>query len=77
MLMYCHRWISKKYNNPEVIITENGWSDSGERNDYGRIEYMSNHLREVQQAVVRDGCNVTGYSTWSLIDDFEWTAGFT
>ena len=32
-------WIAKEYNNPRVLITENGFSDSGELNDTGRVDY--------------------------------------
>jgi len=34
------RWIRKNYNNIEVYITENGWSDGGQLDDDDRIEYM-------------------------------------
>lgn len=34
------RWIRDQYNNVEVVITENGWSDGGELNDTGRINYL-------------------------------------
>lgn len=33
-------WIKNTYNNPYVIITENGFSDVGETNDTGRIDYF-------------------------------------
>lgn len=33
------RWIKDQYGNPDLIVTENGWSDDGELNDEGRIEY--------------------------------------
>ena len=32
-------WIAKEYNNPPVIITENGFSDRGELNDRDRVDY--------------------------------------
>lgn len=70
------RWIKNEYGNPEVIITENGWSDNGTLVDSDRIDYIRSHLTEVIKAI-RDGCNVTGYTVWSIIDNFEWTSGYT
>lgn len=32
-------WIASEYNNPEIIITENGFSDAGELVDDGRVSY--------------------------------------
>lgn len=32
-------WLRKRYDNPVMIITENGWSDDGQLQDSGRIEY--------------------------------------
>lgn len=60
-----------------MIITENGWSDAGELNDNGRIEYLRTHLRAVLDARHLDGCAVTGYTHWSIIDNFEWNQGYT
>jgi beta-glucosidase/6-phospho-beta-glucosidase/beta-galactosidase len=32
-------WIAKEYNNPPVLITENGFSDQGELDDRDRVDY--------------------------------------
>jgi hypothetical protein len=32
-------WIAKEYNNPPVLITENGFCDKGELNDEDRVDY--------------------------------------
>lgn len=68
-------WIKGEYDNPPVLITENGWSDDGELEDDGRIEYLKNHLSAVSQAI-KEGCNVIGYTVWSLLDSFEWDRGY-
>ena len=70
-------WIRREYDNPEVIITENGWSDEGDLNDVGRIDYLKGHLRAVLNAIHLDNCKVTGYTYWSIIDNFEWMMGYT
>lgn len=69
-------YIKNKYENPEVFISENGFSDEGELEDDGRIEYIKSHLSAVSTAI-EEGCNVTGYTVWSIIDNFEWTQGYT
>jgi lipopolysaccharide export LptBFGC system permease protein LptF len=33
-------WIAKEYNNPPVLITENGFSDYGDLNDTVRVDYI-------------------------------------
>jgi beta-glucosidase/6-phospho-beta-glucosidase/beta-galactosidase len=32
-------WIANEYNNPPVLITENGFSDQGELDDIDRVDY--------------------------------------
>lgn len=32
-------WLKNEYNDPEIIITENGFSDIGEIEDNGRVNY--------------------------------------
>lgn len=71
-------WIKDTYNNPPVVVTENGYSDlPGVRlNDQGRIQYYTGYINNLLKAVLMDGCNVRAYSCWSLMDDFEWASGY-
>jgi beta-glucosidase/6-phospho-beta-glucosidase/beta-galactosidase len=32
-------WIAKEYNNPTVLITENGFADHGDLNDRDRVDF--------------------------------------
>lgn len=70
-------WIKDRYNNPKVLITENGFSDDGQLEDDDRIDYLKGHLAAVSTAISKDSCNVVGYTVWSIIDNFEWTLGYT
>ena len=70
-------WIKDNYDNPPVFISENGWSDEGEIEDIGRIEYLKDHIVSVAKAINEDNCNVIGYTVWSIIDNFEWNEGYT
>ncbi|CAD6997404.1 unnamed protein product [Ceratitis capitata] len=70
------KWIRDRYDNVEVFVTENGWSDYGALEDTDRIDFLQAHLQAVLNAI-NDGCNVTHYSHWSLIDNFEWNMGYT
>nr|XP_022915568.1 myrosinase 1-like [Onthophagus taurus] len=70
-------WIKKEYNNPEVLITANGFPDSGERRDCERVRYINSYLENLLAAMHMDGCNVTGYTIWSLLDNFDWYHGYT
>ncbi|CAD5332583.1 unnamed protein product [Arabidopsis thaliana] len=77
-------YIKNKYNNPTIYITENGFDDYENGSvtreeiieDTKRIEYHQNHLQQLQKAITEDGCNVKGYFTWSLLDNFEWEHGY-
>ncbi|KAE9546128.1 hypothetical protein FO519_010660, partial [Halicephalobus sp. NKZ332] len=61
-------------------ITENGCMDSDSDEvlkDYERIKYFRGHLTAVSRAINEDGVRITGYNAWSLMDNFEWTAGYS
>jgi beta-glucosidase len=49
---------------------------TGEVYDTGRIEYLRAHLLEARRAI-REGANLQGYFTWSLMDNFEWAEGYS
>ena len=71
-------WIKQEYSNPPVIITENGFSDLlGNLDDLQRIYYHKHYINNVLKAVKIDGCQVEGYIAWSLLDNFEWSFGYT
>ncbi len=71
----------ERYDLP-VLVTENGmaimdWVDErGAVDDVQRVHYLHAHLRELLRASDA-GVPVLGYCAWSLIDNFEWAAGFT
>ncbi|XP_012267796.2 myrosinase 1-like [Athalia rosae] len=71
------RKIRDEYDNPPVYILENGFADSGEILDYGRINYHYDYLSELLTAIIHDGCNVKAYTIWSLLDNFEWDRGYS
>lgn len=70
-------WIYDQYDNPEILITENGWSDDGQLEDVDRINYLKGHLSEVLKVKMCLGANIVGYGVWSLLDNFEWLSGYT
>ncbi|KAH1007374.1 hypothetical protein HUJ04_004617 [Dendroctonus ponderosae] len=77
-IRYLLNYLQDKYNPGEIIITENGWSTvPGILNDEGRLSYLKGYLSNILDAVVEDGINVTGYTLWSLLDNFEWSQGYT
>jgi beta-glucosidase len=71
------------YRVPRIIITENGAAsladeklENGRVHDPVRVEFLRAHLEQVVQAR-RDGVPVDGYFAWSLMDNFEWSEGYT
>ncbi|HEX8498589.1 MAG TPA: GH1 family beta-glucosidase [Actinomycetales bacterium] len=65
----------------ELVVTENGAAfedvvEDGQVHDHERITYVSQHLGALMDAVDA-GCRVTGYYLWSLIDNFEWSYGYS
>ncbi|HYF49353.1 MAG TPA: family 1 glycosylhydrolase, partial [Planctomycetota bacterium] len=63
-------------------ISENGCcatdqlTDKGEVLDVDRVQYLRSYLRAAHRAV-SDGIALKGYFCWSLMDNFEWSEGYT
>lgn len=76
-------WISNRYSNPPILITENGVDVPDEStmpmeqalHDTFRIDYYSSYVDSVKTAM-REGVDVRGYFAWSLLDNFEWNNGY-
>nr|WP_245984268.1 GH1 family beta-glucosidase [Streptomyces tateyamensis] len=61
---------------PPITITENGCAVAEETvPDQPRIDYLAGHL-DALAAALREGVDVRGYYTWSLLDNFEWAEGY-
>ena len=79
-LYWAAKLYAARYKLP-VIISENGMSNNdapssdGAVHDPQRIEFLQSYLRELKRACA-DGIDVRGYFLWSLMDNFEWAAGY-
>ena len=75
--------IKDDYNNPAMIITENGAGfgptdeklEGGSVNDPLRADYIKRHI-DTAMVAKRDGANLQGYTVWSIFDNFEWVFGY-
>jgi beta-glucosidase len=76
-------WIKDRYGNPPVYVTENGAAfydppavAGDQLLDPLRADYLRQHLRSISDAL-EAGCDVRGYFAWSLLDNLEWSHGFS
>ncbi len=81
ILVYIHKKYARDAKIP-IMVAENGMANKEPtqkeaENDQKRIDYMKSYLANVELAASVDQVNVTAYFAWSLLDNFEWTAGFT
>lgn len=71
-----------RYAPPQIVVTENGsaYPDAidadGRVHDAGRVEYLARHVEAVADAL-HAGVPVTGYHVWSLLDNYEWSLGYS
>jgi beta-glucosidase len=76
-------WVKKRYGDIPQYVTENGASfydppdaRAGRVDDPLRIDYYRAHLRAVHSAI-EQGVDVRGYCAWSLMDNLEWSHGYS
>lgn len=78
------KYIKERYNNPEIYITENGFSVPNEQrenlvgalSDPERVDYFNGYLLAMKKAIVESNVRVKGYFAWTLVDNFEWAVGY-
>lgn len=75
-------WIRDRYGAMPLYITENGaafydppHAIDGSVEDPLRVHYLREHLRAAR-AALDHGVDLRGYYVWSLLDNFEWSAGY-
>jgi beta-glucosidase len=70
------------YDFPALYVTENGAAYPDRVNAQGKVEdplriaYLREHLKSISRAIAI-GVPVRGYFAWSLMDNFEWSHGYT
>ncbi|XP_059553519.1 lactase-like protein [Myotis daubentonii] len=68
-----------QYGDPPIYVMENGASQTlhcTQLCDKWRIKYLKGYINEMLKAI-KDGANIKGYTSWSLLDQFEWEKGYS
>ena len=74
--------VQNDYSPPIIYITENGAAfpdrldEEGKVRDDQRTSYLKEHLSFAHKAI-EEGVRLKGYFVWSLMDNFEWTYGYS
>ncbi|MCR1842298.1 GH1 family beta-glucosidase [Murimonas intestini] len=80
-LYWAVKFLNERYKKP-IYITENGMSChdwlslDGKVHDSARIDYLHRHLLGLRRAA-EEGIDIAGYFQWSLMDNFEWSQGYS
>ena len=75
------KFLQERYGKP-IYITENGLSChdvislDGKVHDPNRIDFLARYLKEIKRGV-SEGVDIRGYFQWSLMDNFEWSRGYS
>ena len=73
--------VHRDYNPPAIYITENGaaFADQLEGDsvhDLRRVAFLRGYIGAVGRAAA-EGAPIRGYFVWSLMDNFEWSLGYS
>jgi len=76
-------WVKERYGNPRIYVTENGaaffdppTATNDRVADPLRVDYMRQHVTAIHAA--REArVDLHGYFAWSLLDNFEWSHGYS
>ncbi len=76
-------WVKERYGDIPLYITENGAAFydppspvNGAVEDPLRVDYYREHLLAAYRAI-QQGVDLRGYFAWSLLDNLEWSAGYS
>ncbi len=76
-------WVRDRYGNLPIYVMENGAAfydppvaEAGRVRDPLRVSYLRSHLRAAHDAITA-GVDLRGYMVWSLLDNLEWSLGFS
>jgi beta-glucosidase len=77
------KWFKDRYGDIPLYVTENGAAfydppvaESDVVEDPLRTAYLRTHLRALHECI-ESGVNLKGYYAWSLLDNLEWSLGFS
>jgi beta-glucosidase len=76
-------WAKERYGDPRIYVTENGaaffdppTATNDRVADPLRVDYMRQHVAALH-AAREAGVDLQGYFAWSLLDNFEWSHGYS
>jgi len=76
-------WVTERYGRIPLYVTENGaafydppHAIDGRVPDPLRVHYYREHLKAAHDAI-QQGADLRGYFAWSLLDNFEWSLGYS
>jgi beta-glucosidase len=75
-------WVRRRYGDVPLYVTENGaaFHDPSAAEDLvpdtARVRYLREHLKAARRAL-EAGVDLRGYFVWSLLDNFEWSHGYS
>lgn len=74
--------IQQDYAPRQIMVSENGaaftdqWDGNKHVPDTRRVQYLRDHIRALEEVYAK-GVPLCGYFVWSLLDNYEWTEGYS